>query len=254
MKKLLLGSTMLLAMVAGAAAADLPIYTKAPPPIWSWTGFYIGANGGGAWGQSCWTFEGFVPPAGPVQDDGCHNVSGGLFGGQAGLNWQTGAFVLGVEAQGDWANLTGSNRPALGNISQFNVDSTNVRSIVTVTGRIGYAWDRVLLYAKGGAAWTRDNYEVDTTATLAGGAITATTGLSDTRSGWVVGAGLEYGLARNWSVAAEYNYMNFGTKTETIPTSISPPGLFAPFTENISQTIQTATVRLNYRFGGFGGY
>ena len=256
MNKLMLGSAALAAMLAGPAiAADMAV--KAPPmappppvPVYNWTGFYVGANGGGGWGQSCWTFEGYVPPGGPVQDDGCHNVNGGLFGGQAGYNWQTSAWVLGVEAQGDWARFTGSNRPPLGNVSQYNIDSTDVRSIVTVTGRVGYAWDRLLIYAKGGGAWTRDNYQVDTTATPFGGSVVATTGLNDTRAGWLVGAGLEYGLTPNWSVAVEYNYLDFGTKQETIPTSISPPGLFAPFTENINQKILTATVRLNYRFGG----
>ncbi len=257
MKQLLVGSVAVvsLALAGSAIAADMPVKApvyKSPPPVqvYNWTGFYIGANGGAGWGHSCWTLLGFVPPAGPVQDEGCHDLRGGLFGGQAGFNWQVDGWVLGVEGQGDWTRLTGNNRPPLGNISQSNINGTKVKSIFTVTGRVGYAWDRVLLYAKGGGAWAHDNYTVDTTAAPAG-ATPATTGLSDTRTGWIIGAGLEYGLAPNWSVAAEYTYLDFGTKQETIPPSISPPHFYGAFTENISQKIQTATVRVNYRFGGF---
>jgi len=161
--------------------------------------------------------------------------------------------VLGMEAQGDWASLIGSNRPPLGNISQFNIDTTTVRSIATATGRVGYAHDNLLLYAKGGAAWARTKNEADTTATPFGGAVVATTGLNSVyRSGWVIGAGLEYGLTPNWSVAVEYNYLDFGTQQEIIPSSVAPPGVFNAFTENVKLSVQTAAVRVNYRFGGLG--
>jgi hypothetical protein len=113
MKKFLLGAVGLVAlgMAAPASAADLAArpYTKAPPPmispIYDWTGFYIGANGG--WGESrnCW---GIVPVAGAVIPDGCSDRSGGLIGGQIGYRWQANQFVFGLEAQGDWADLHGS--------------------------------------------------------------------------------------------------------------------------------------------------
>ena len=114
MRQLLVGSVAVasLALAGSAVAADMPVKApidKAPPPVQShWTGFYIGANGGAGWGQSCWTLLGSVPPAGPVQDEGCHDLSGGLFGAQAGFNWQVGNWVLGVEGQGDWTRLTGT--------------------------------------------------------------------------------------------------------------------------------------------------
>ena len=114
MKKFLLGTVGLVALgiAAPASAADLAArpYTKAPPPVlapmYDWSGFYIGANGG--WGESrnCW---GIVPVAGAVIPDGCIAESGGLLGGQVGYRWQAGQFVFGLEAQGDWANLHGSH-------------------------------------------------------------------------------------------------------------------------------------------------
>ena len=109
MKKFLLGALGIIAMAAPAVAADLPArtYTKAPPPppapIYDWTGFYIGGNGG--WGEShnCWNV---VEAAGVLFNDGCLNKSGGLIGGQVGYRWQMGPAVFGLEAQGDWANIS----------------------------------------------------------------------------------------------------------------------------------------------------
>ena len=110
MKKFLLGTAALIAFAAPAAAADLAARPyKAEPvhvaPIYDWTGFYIGANGG--WGDSrnCW---GVVPLAGATIADGCSTRSGGVLGGQLGYRWQSGQFVFGLEGQGDWADLSGS--------------------------------------------------------------------------------------------------------------------------------------------------
>jgi outer membrane immunogenic protein len=105
-----------LAGFAGAAsAADLPskVYTKAPPvvaPIYNWGGFYIGLNGGGASSHDCWNVTnslGVPLPAAP--SEGCHDTSGGVVGGQIGYRWQAASWVFGLEAQGDWASLKGSN-------------------------------------------------------------------------------------------------------------------------------------------------
>src|SRR2546421_1220997 len=111
MKRFLLATVGLIAlgMAAPASAADLAArpYTEAPPPviapIYDWTGFYIGANGG--WGQSrnCWDFVGVVVP---ITSEGCSERSGGLVGGQIGYRWQSNQFVFGLEAQGDWADLS----------------------------------------------------------------------------------------------------------------------------------------------------
>lgn len=108
MKKFLLGTVALIAFAAPAAAADLAArpYTKAPPiiaAIYDWSGFYIGANGG--WGSShnCWSQ---VPGGLLLGSDGCHDATGGVAGGQIGYRWQSGAWVFGLEAQGDWAAPT----------------------------------------------------------------------------------------------------------------------------------------------------
>ena len=125
-----------LGLTAPASAADLPV--KAPPPVpvvtvYNWSGFYIGANGG--WGQvhNCWDFQ---LVAGPLFSDGCADRSGGLFGGQIGYRWQSAGWVFGLEAQGDWADLKGSN------VSAFIPNWTNnskIEAFGLFTGQVGYA-------------------------------------------------------------------------------------------------------------------
>ncbi|WP_038945847.1 hypothetical protein, partial [Bradyrhizobium japonicum] len=155
MKKLLIvaAGMMAVALSAPAAAADLAArpYTKAPPPvvapIYDWTGLYIGANGG--WGQSHNCVD-FVTLAGTVAS-GCRDRSGGVVGGQIGYRWQTNQFVFGLEAQGDWADLSNTR------VSLFNPTlSTTVKTdgIGLFTGQLGWAWNASLLYVKGGAAVT----------------------------------------------------------------------------------------------------
>ncbi len=135
-----------------------------------------------------------------IVSEGCHDATGGLVGGQVGYRWQMSNFVFGVEAQGDWANLRGSNVslafPAFTNISKID-------AIGLFTGQVGWAWNNVLLYVKGGAAVVDDRFTVNTTV----GNILAATTPSDTRWGGTVGAGVEFGFAPNWSVAAEYNHL-----------------------------------------------
>ncbi|TMJ80945.1 MAG: hypothetical protein E6G79_17260, partial [Alphaproteobacteria bacterium] len=117
MKKILLGAMALvtLGLAAPASAADLAArpYTKAPPPmiaaIYDWSGFYIGINGGGGWSHKCWDLinDGFGPIT-PISE-GCHDATGGTVGGQIGYRWQASSWVLGLEAQGNWADFKGSN-------------------------------------------------------------------------------------------------------------------------------------------------
>ncbi|MDE2472413.1 MAG: porin family protein, partial [Bradyrhizobium sp.] len=200
MKKFLLGTVGLVAlgMAAGpASAADLaarPVYTKAPPmvaPVYDWTGFYIGANGG--WGSShnCWD----LTTAGGtfVGSEGCHDSNGGTIGGQIGYRWQANQFVFGLEAQGNWADFSGSNTSLL---FATDVDSTRINSFGLFTGQIGYAWNNALLYVKGGAAVTDTHFDI----LSPGGAFLAGTG-DLTRWGGTVGVGIEYGFAPNWSAA-----------------------------------------------------
>jgi outer membrane immunogenic protein len=126
---------------AGAAnAADVParVTTKAPPviaPIYNWGGFYVGLNGGGASSHNCWT--GGVPvPTGL----GCHDATGGLAGGQIGYRWQATNWVFGIEAQGDWANLKGSNTRAIGTFGGVPfANQTKIDAIGLFTAQVGYA-------------------------------------------------------------------------------------------------------------------
>ena len=159
MKKLLLGTVGLVALSGSAMAADLPARPyKAPPvviaPIYDWTGFYIGGNGG--WGESrnCWDI---VPLTGVGIADGCVSRSGGLFGGQFGYRWQSAQFVFGLEAQGDWANLSASH---VSLVNPLFTTGVKVDALGLFTGQIGYAWNTSLLYLKGGAAVTSNRLDI----------------------------------------------------------------------------------------------
>jgi outer membrane immunogenic protein len=230
MKKLL-GSIAISALLAAPAmAADLPARVQAPPaPViyaYNWSGFYIGAHAGGAWGDKCFTFLG--------ASDGCHDGDGWLGGGQIGFNYQAGQFVFGVEFSGSWADISGSH---IGLLPPFGTYNSEINSILMLTGRVGLTFDRMLLYVTGGGAWANEQHDY---------VIAAGTRSSDkSRTGWTVGAGLEFILAGNWSLAVQYNYIDFGDKSVTF----SGGGL-AAFTDNVDQQVHLGTVRLNYRFGG----
>ena len=255
MKKLLVCTVGLIALGAAAPALAADMAVKAPPPaplpvIYNWSGFYIGANGG--WGSShkCWDVTNF-PGATVVTTvrEGCHDATGGVVGGQIGYRWQSAGWVFGLEAQGDWANLRGSN------VSAFIPNWTNnskIEAFGLFTGQVGYAWNNVLWYVKGGAAVTDDKYR---------GTVTATGVLFDsareTRWGGVVGTGLEFGFAPNWSVAVEYDHLFMGnrgitfTSTGVLGAAVIPVGgVFR--TDSIGQDVDLITARINYRFN-WGG-
>jgi len=241
MKKVLLSTVALIAFAAPAAAADLAArpYVKAPPApiavVYDWTGFYIGANGG--WGSSrkCWDF---VDPVfgGP---EGCHDATGGTAGGQIGYRWQTGTWVIGLEAQGNWADFKGSN---LSLIDPTFRNQSRIDAFGLFTGQIGWAANNVLFYIKGGAAVTADRFRVYDVPT---GLVVGTTG-DDTRWGGVIGAGLEYGFAPNWSAGVEYNHLFMQDRTHTF---VDATGAFFG-TDRIRQDVDLVTVRVNYRWGG----
>jgi outer membrane immunogenic protein len=246
MKKFLLATVgvMALGVAAPASAADLAPrpYTKAPPPvvtpIYDWTGFYIGANGG--WGQShnCWDFIGV---AGDIFPDGCRDRSGGLAGGQIGYRWQSGYWVFGLEAQGDWADLS-NTRISL--INPAFSTRTKTDGIGLFTGQIGYAWNAALLYVKGGAAVTSNRFSI--LDTLTGFEFASA---SNTRWGGAVGVGVEYGFSPNWSVGVEYDHLFMGDANNSF--SVVNP-IVAGALNRISQDVDMVTVRVNYRFGGYG--
>jgi outer membrane immunogenic protein len=247
MKTVLLGMVGLVALgTAPATAADLPArtYTKAPAmigAIYDWSGFYLGLNGGGASSHKCWTNTNTLGnPTVPNVAEGCHDATGGLVGGQLGYRWQSSSWVFGVEAKGDWANLKGSNA------STFIPGATNqtkVDAIGQFTGQVGYAWNTVLWYLKGGAAVTDDKYNGITTAT--GVPFDSAT---DTRWGGVVGTGVELSFAPNWSVGVEYDHLFMGNRNVTFTTTPAPGGLSR--VDNVKQDVDMGSVHVNYRWGG----
>jgi outer membrane immunogenic protein len=253
MKKMLLGVVGLIALCAAgpAFAADLAPrpYVKAPPPmvaaIYDWSGFYLGINGGGGSSRDCWTATSSNGVALPNVSEGCHSATGGMVGGQIGYRWQAASWVFGVEAQGDWADLKGSNPSQIALIPYNN--QTKVDAIGLLTGQVGYAWDNVLLYVKGGAAVTDNKY----TSFFPVGNVFAAAGVpfnsaTDTRWGGTVGTGLEVSFAPNWSVGVEYDHLFMGNPNITFPAS----GIAVGRTDNIGQGIDMGTVRVNYRWGG----
>jgi outer membrane immunogenic protein len=253
MKKLLFATATVLALglVAPASAADLAArpYTKAPPPMavayYDWSGFYIGANGG--WGSSrkCWDL---VSPAGTfLLAEGCHDATGGFAGGQIGYRWQAGGWVFGLEAQGDWADLTGSQVSAMILPPPFGAgrvtDRSKIDSFGLFTGQIGYAWNNTLFYFKGGAAETHDRYEkLGTLSGIVGAAAT------ETRWGGSAGVGLEWGFAPGWSVGVEYDHLFMGTRNIGLTSTGIVPGVPLIVTDRIRQDVDLISARLNYHF------
>jgi outer membrane immunogenic protein len=244
MNKLSFATFGLAALIAGpAAAADLAVKARPLPPpvyIFSWTGCYFGGNVGGLWVSKDFT--------GPVFGQTFSaDASSAVGGGQIGCNYQfAGGWVIGIQGDYDWTNANTSRTGIFFNGVPFT-DSFKVRSVASVTGRIGYAWDRFLGYVKGGGAWERDNF----TFTFPG--VSAT--LSDTRSGWTVGIGGEYAFT-NWLTGfVEYDYYNFGTRTNNVvcgPVAcfVGGPALF-PF--DVKETKSVVKVGLNVLFGAGPG-
>jgi outer membrane immunogenic protein len=253
MKRLaVVGALLSIVGFAGAAsAADLPArtYTKAPAvvaPIYDWAGFYIGLNGGGASSHNCWNLTaavgvGAVPPV----SVGCHDATGGLAGGQIGYRWQVTNWVFGLEAQGDWASLKGSNVSGIGTFGgQPFLNQTKIDAIGLFTGQVGYAWNNMLWYGKGGAAVTHDTYAG--IAVVGFPANAAFDQASGTRWGGVVGTGLEFRFAPGWSVAVEYDHLFMGSSSGNL---INFMGGFDR-TQSVKQDVDMGTVRVNYSFGG----
>jgi outer membrane immunogenic protein len=193
MKRLIqagIGALAMVTMVGAANAADLPrrqaMPAKAPmyAAPYSWTGAYVGINGGGGWGRSSFSA--------PFATGGV-DVSGALLGGTLGYNYQMGQAVFGVEGDIDWSNIRGS-APCAATTCQTRNDWLG-----TARGRIGYAFDRFLPYVTGGAAF--------------GNIKTAITGIgtaTETKLGWTLGGGIEASIAGPWSAKVEYLYADLG--------------------------------------------
>ncbi len=246
MKKFWLGIVgwAVLGMAAPASAADMAVKAAPLPPaplpvIYNWSGFYIGANGG--WGDSHNCFN-FVNAVGTVFTDGCRDGTGGVIGGQVGYRWQANQFVFGLEAQGDWADLNSRRVSALnpGLSTQVKTDGIGL-----FTGQIGWAWNTALLYVKGGAAVTDNHFNVLDTATGVGLVSTGST-----RWGGTLGVGFEYAFMPSWSFGIEYDHLWMGNSNNSFTTT--DPRFAGFLNDRIRQDVDMLTLRLNYRFGGWG--
>jgi outer membrane immunogenic protein len=277
MRKILLAAAAVTAsFVLPAQAADLarrappPVYAPPPPVIavFTWTGCYVGANGGGIWSQHTFTNTALIPAlpffalpaiAGGT-DFGSQTVSGGLGGLQVGCNYQVANWVFGIQGDYDWAGAKGdgNNTGAAIGFGLFGVTNhVEIKSLASVTARVGYAWGRFLGYVKGGGAWVRDEYSLQT-AGIVGGVGTFATA-TETRGGWTVGIGGEYAFLDWLTGFAEYDYYGFGTKTNNftctgllVGCAVFVPGTFGVDTK---QNVNVFKVGVNLKFGGgFGGF
>jgi outer membrane immunogenic protein len=217
---------------ASAFAADMPV--KAPPPVvvpppFSWTGFYIGGHVGGAKVERCLTLT-------VVSAEACADKTGFLGGGQVGVNWQTGQFVFGVEFSGSFADF--DSDVSAGTLPGGVFFNSHGRSLLMLTGRLGWAADRALFYVTGGGAQARASVDFFTPA---GSALE----VHFSRTGWTIGAGFEYAFTPNWSFAAQYNFVDLGDRDVVFATT-------PPVAASLSHDIHVVTLRLNYRFGWAG--
>jgi outer membrane immunogenic protein len=206
--------------IGAASAADLsrPPPTAPPyvPPYYNWTGFYIGVNGGGAWGTSNWS---------PLP--GSFNTSGGLVGGTLGYNWQFGQWVWGLEGDADWSDIQGNTTgPGCG---IGGICTTKNDFLATVRGRLGFAADRWMPYVTGGLAIG----DIKSSNPIA-------FGVDQTNAGWTVGGGLEFALASNWTAKVEYLYVDLGNVNCTVTCS--------PLTNSVSFTANVVRGGFNWRF------
>lgn len=221
MKKILLAGALAL-IAAPALAADLPRRTAAmapapvyAAPIFTWSGFYVGAQAGYGWGKDKASFGATAVSTSP---DG---ILGGV---HAGYNWQSGSFVYGLEGDIEYANQ--KDKKTIADITY----NSKIGTSGSLRLRAGYAFDRTLLYVTGGLAGA----DIKHTVLNAG----ATTKNSGVEYGWTVGAGLEHAFTQNWSARVEYRYSDFGTSK------------WAANVNKADTTDHTVRVGLSYRFGG----
>jgi len=251
-RRILLASVGAIALAGSAFAADLP--SRAPPPVYvppapifTWTGIYIGGQIGYAWGTSNTNLgDNF----GDYTSFSTNN-SGVIGGAHVGYNLQLSQFVVGLEGDVDGSSLSKTvyGDPLIGAGTGFGVFvpttiSGNLGVQGSIRGRVGYAWDRVLLYATGGVAFGGFNGSISTPI----GYDSAST----TRVGWTLGGGLEYAVTNNWSIRAEYRYTQFGHSTVYANNSFGPSGVYYPLLGAIgaygNRTINENRVQVGFSY------
>jgi len=230
-----------------AAAADLgvrkapapaPVY--APPPVYNWTGFYVGGNVGGAWSRTDWTF--FNGNPGGNFEPFTQDASSWIAGGQVGYRYQSAPnWVWGVEASWSGTHLSDTS------LSVLNADrsrQSKITDLLLVTGSVGYAANNWLTYVKGGYA--NANVDFNTWVTSTGLPTTTSSGRD---SGWTIGGGIEYGFTPYISAGIEYDFarINIGDRNQTVLNGFNVPETVT----SAHSDIQTVMARLNFRFAPF---
>ena len=234
--------------------SESTLAAKAPTPAsapMNWSGAYIGGHFGGGFSNDRWSdpFGTTVGPSVPGLFTGTNvagfgdaiRATGALGGGQIGANWQTGAWVLGVQADLSATNITGENScfTGLGGV----LCGRSINALGSLTGRVGYAWDRSLAYVKGGTAWASTTYSVlgNTGALGLGFGSTSLIAL-----GWTAGVGIEYALTNHWTTFAEYDHIGLPATNVPFPT-VAVIGA-APIA--VTQSVDLFKLGMNYNFTG----
>jgi len=270
--RVILGSVAALAMVTAASAADLPV--KSPPPapvmapVWNWTGFYIGINGGYSWGRSSRDLNFFNPLNGVVLATATgagRDLNGGVFGGQLGYNWQTANWVFGIETDAQWTGQKGSTTvlcPVAGCFPTAVAPGTGVAAALTdklewfgtFRGRGGVlVTPSVLLYVTGGLAYGSVQTDVGLSGFTANGTpVTIVGSRSSDKLGWTVGGGIEAMFAGNWSAKLEYLYMDLGSISNSV---VLPTAAGFPLGANVTSRVTDSIIRagINYHFSAGPG-
>ncbi len=263
-RSLLLSSAISLIAIGGAFAADLPstkgepVYAPPPPPPPTWTGFYIGVNGGYGGDRFVYPFNGYADIGeGTLSGNGNANItsSGFLAGGQIGYNYQFSGsnFVAGVEADIDWTSIRGqlgaslNASDGLGDSLSASADAgSHLQYLGTARVRLGYAFGNLLPYITGGFAYgqTTSYYNVNIGEDGEGEAFGNS--VQHFQTGWTAGAGLEYQITPNLSFKTEYLYASLSSATLF---AISGDGY--DFSLRERPTVNIVRAGLNYRFDWF---
>jgi len=241
-----------LAAASSAMAADIGISTTAPPiPIYNWMGLYFGGNIGGGWSALDETvvipFAGGAFPAGT--SFATNNLSGILGGVQGGFNWQfNSAWLVGLEGDYMWADLAGSSTSvSIPSPTVTTAENAKITDIALATARLGYTMNNWLFYAKGGGAWGQGSA---TSGIFRNGTAIDGTSSNTSRTGWTIGAGIEWGFSgffKNYSAKIEYNHVDFGTQSVSVYGTSGPiAGTFS--TVNGHDTVDIVKAGVNYRF------
>jgi outer membrane immunogenic protein len=223
-----------------AFAADLPVKAPMIAPIYDWSGFYAGINLGYGSADSHWSNTASTPATtfyDAVPGNGFSNLSNGAIGGvQLGYNFQNGPLVYGVEAMFDGSTLKGSYTSTFGaGDDQFE---SKIKALFSFTGRVGYAWQNVLIYGKAGLAIGNVSLSVSDTV----GPFTGAGSDSHWVVGPTVGGGVEYGLTPRLSLALEYDYTHLNSASYELG------GGVGTYKWDVEQDMHVVTARLNYRF------